>query len=218
MTTGKFISQLSAQIDKLESLVQSLQNSSFHPSNDQYQILVALSLRLSAAATDLPAQIAALKKRRTEWSCTEGEQLIVQAELEWKDLITTTQLKNRGTFAKNIVLFFKGPSDSVVDSAPTKARKQVTRYRCERICTLSPDALISWAVAFIPTIWTANLMSKDTFDYVLEHIEPDDCDDCRVWPPDIYNILRGLGAEEPLRGSLKYHEFLKGKFLLAEKS
>jgi hypothetical protein len=52
-------------------------------------------------------------------------------------------------------------------------------------------------------------MSKDTFDYVFEHIKPDDF---QVWPPNIYNILYGLGAKEPLQRSHKYHEFLKGKF------
>jgi len=64
MTTAEFIEQLTAQISKLESLVRSLPNSSFHPSKDQYQILGVLGLRLSAAAADLPAEIAALKERR----------------------------------------------------------------------------------------------------------------------------------------------------------
>lgn len=215
MTTGKFISQLDAFIKKLESLVQSLQGSSFHPSKDQYQILRSLSLRLTAAATNLPIQIEELKNRRTEPSSKEGKNFIVQAESDRRDLITTTQLKNRGIFAKNITLFFEGQRDSVVDSNATKARKQVTRERCERICSLSPDGVISWAVAFMATMWTANLMSKDTFDYVYEHIEPDDC---QAWPPQIYHILSGLGAEEPLRGCRKYHEFLKGKFYFSEKS
>ncbi|PMD61954.1 uncharacterized protein K444DRAFT_359424, partial [Hyaloscypha bicolor E] len=107
---------------------------------------------------------------------------------------------------RNITYFFDCQRDSVVDSDATKARKQLTRERCERICTLSPDGLITWAVAFMPTMWTANLMSKDTFDYVFEHIEPDSSP---VWPPDIYHILSGLGAEEPLQGSHKYHRFLK---------
>ncbi len=57
----------------------------------------------------------------------------------------------------------------------------------------------------------ANLMSNDTFDYLIEHIEPQDA---IVWPSEIYNILRCLGAEELLRGSHRYHEFLKGKFAL----
>jgi len=52
-------------------------------------------------------------------------------------------------------------------------------------------------------------MSRDTFDYIFDHIEPDDY---KVWPPNIYHILNGLGTEKPLRGSHKYHEFLKGKF------
>jgi hypothetical protein len=55
MTTGEFITQLTTQINKLESLIRGLQGSSFHPSKNQYQILEALSLRLSTATTDLPA-------------------------------------------------------------------------------------------------------------------------------------------------------------------
>ncbi|PMD49859.1 uncharacterized protein K444DRAFT_548268, partial [Hyaloscypha bicolor E] len=97
--------------------------------------------------------------------------------------------------------------DSVIDLDVTKARKQVTRERCERIYSLSPDRLISWVVAFMTTIWIANLILKDTFNYVFEHIEPDEP---LVWPPDIYYILCGLVAKEPLRGSYKYYEFLKG--------
>jgi hypothetical protein len=213
MTTGKFISQLEALIKKLESLVQSLRCSSFHPSKDQYQTFQGLGVRLTACTTNLPIEIEALKNRLAEPSVEEGRNLIVQAQSEKRDLITTAQLKNRVTFSRNITYFFDCQRDSVVDSDVTKARKQLTRERCERICTLSPDALITWAVAFMPTMWTANLMSKDTFDYLFEHIEPDSSP---VWPPDIYHILSGLGAEEPLRGSHKYHRFLKGKFCSRE--
>jgi hypothetical protein len=213
MTTGKFISQLEALIKKLESSVQSLRCSSFHPSKDQYQAFQGLGVRLTACATNLPIEIDALKNRLAEPSVEEGRNLIVQAQSEKRDLITTAQLKNRVTFSRNITYFFDCQRDSVVDSDVTKARKQLTRERCERICTLSPDGLIISAVAFMPTMWTANLMSKDTFDYVFEHIEPDSSP---VWPPDIYHILSGLGAEEPLRGSHKYHRFLKGKFCSRE--
>ena len=41
-------------------------------------------------------------------------------------------------------------------------------------------------------------MSKDIFEYILDHIEPDDC---REWTPDVYELLHGLGAEEPLKDS-----------------
>jgi hypothetical protein len=209
MTTSKFISRLEALIKKLELLVQSLQCSSFHPSKTQYGALADLGLRLTAAADNLPIQVTALQRRRAEPSFKQGSELLAQAQSEIRDLISTGQLKDRIIFGRNITYFFDGQRDSVVDSDVIKTRKQLTRERCERICTLSPDGLISWAVAFMPTIWTANLMSKDTFDYVFEHIEPEDY---HVWPPDIYYILGGLGAEEPLRGSHKYHKFLEGKF------
>jgi hypothetical protein len=106
-------------------------------------------------------------------------------------------------------LFFEGPKDSRIDSETTKGRKKLTRERCERICNLSPDGLISWAVAFAPSLWTANLMSNNTFDCVEEQIEPQSP---MTWPPEVYDILRTLGDEEPLQGSQKYHEFLKGEF------
>jgi hypothetical protein len=73
----------------------------------------------------------------------------------------------------------------------------LTQERCDRICSLSPDGLISWAVAFAPSIRIANLMSNNTFDYVVEHIEPEDP---LVWPSEISGVLSALGDEEPLNG------------------
>jgi hypothetical protein len=215
MATGEFITHLTAQISRVESLAGSPQRSSLHPSNEQYQILEKLSLRLSTAAANLLTEIATLKERRKGPSSAQGERLVAQAELEYKDLLATTTLKNPKLFAKNITLFFRGQSDSIVDSAAVKARKQVTRDRCERICTLNPDGLISWAVALKPSAWEGNYMSRDLFDYVLDHIEPENS---RVWPSEIYKILSGLGAEESLKDSQEYHAFLKSKLLLANKS
>jgi len=215
MKTGDFITQLTAQISKLELLVRSPQNSRFHPSANQYQILGALSLRLSAAAAELPAEIAALKERRLGPSTAQGGQLVAQAEQRFRDLVATARLRKPKIFAKSIILIFKGQSDSILDSNAIKQRKQVTRDRCKRICSLSPDGLISWAVAFKNTTWEGNLMSKDTFEYILDYMETDDC---RVWPPHVYEILNGLGTEEPLKDSRNYHAFLKGKLLLVNKS
>ena len=57
-------------------------------------------------------------------------------------------------------------------------------------------------------------MSRDLFDYVLDHIESENS---RVWPSVIYEILSGLGVEEPLKDSQEYNAFLKSKLLLANK-
>tara|TARA_R110002060_G_scaffold37453_6_gene48611 strand:- start:118 stop:930 length:813 start_codon:yes stop_codon:yes gene_type:complete len=210
MTTSTYVSQLDAISKKVESFIQSLQNAEIHPSKEQYTTFKALSLRLCEASADIPVEIEALKKRQAE-SCEEGRRLISQAQSDRKDLV---HLKNRSVFARNLKLFFGGPQESAIDSDAIKARKKLTRERCERICKLSPDGLISWAMAFAPSLWTANLMSNKTFHCVEELIEPQGP---AVWPPEIYDVLSALGDEDPLRGSQKYHEFLKGKFYLVRK-
>lgn len=90
----------------------------------------------------------------------------------------------------------------------------MTQERCERIRTLSPDRMIAWAVALKPTSWTANLMSKDTFDYIIEHME---LEGIQAWPSQIYEILSGLATEEPLKGCQAYHTFLSGMFWCCNK-
>jgi hypothetical protein len=72
----------------------------------------------------------------------------------------------------------------------------LTQERCERIRDLGPDGVVSWASTFAPSVWTANLMSKDTFDYLVEFIDPEDA---QTWPTEIERVLRTLGDEEPLK-------------------
>jgi hypothetical protein len=51
-------------------------------------------------------------------------------------------------------------------------------------------------------------MLRNIFDYIAEKIEPDDS---QAWPFEIFSILCTLGVEEPLKGFIKYQEFLRGK-------
>lgn len=153
-------------------------------------------------------EIGSLKNRWAE-SCEEGQTLISQAQSVRNDIITGAQLKRRVVFARNIKLFFGGPRHSLIDSSATRARKRLTRERCERICGLRPDGVITWAAAFPPSTWTASSMSNSAFDYVEEHIEqglP------VVWPSEIFEILNDLEVEEPLNLSSKYKGFLEGKY------
>ena len=214
MATCTYILRLKSLAKKVESLIQSLQCATIQPSEDQYQSLRALGARLSKAAANVPSEIDNLHERHAA-ALEEGKKLISQAQSDRRDVIDSGQLKNRSVFGRNIVLFFEGPKDSVIDSKTTKARKELTRDRCQRISSLSPDGLISWAAAFMPTTWIANQMSGGLYDYLLENIEPDEA---QVWPSEIHNIVDSLGAEEPLRGSHKYQEFLKGKSTFSENS
>jgi len=205
MTTTHLVSRLNALAKQTRSLVESLCNTRIHPTKEQYDVLEALGLELSNAATCLPLQINALKSRRTE--SEEGRKLVAQADSAREDLIVTCGLKNHTTFGRNIILFFEGPKGSLLDSETVKARKKLTRERCERISALSPNAVISWAAAFTPSLWTANLMSRNTFDHIIEHMEPEDA---YVWPSEICKILHALGTEEPLQRIKKFRDFVKG--------
>jgi len=196
---------MEALAKQTRSLVESLRNTRIHTTKEQYDILKALGLEISKAATYLPLQVEALQSRHTE--SEEGRKLVAQADSAREDLIATCRLKNRTTFGRNIVLFFEGPKGSPLDSEAVKARKKLTRERCERISGLNPNAVISWAAAFTPSLWTANLMSRNTFDHIMEHIEPEDAS---VWPSEVRQILHALGTEEPLQRLKEYHDFLRG--------
>lgn len=60
--------------------------------------------------------------------------------------------------------------------------------------------------SFTPTAWNANSMSKDTFDSVVEHIEPEEA---QSWPPEISKTLRALSAEESLKRLRDIRNFSK---------
>ena len=49
-------------------------------------------------------------------------------------------------------MIFLGPKNSTFDSEDVKFRKESTRRRCEIIRGLSLDGIISWAIAYAPTL------------------------------------------------------------------
>lgn len=105
---------------------------------------------------------------------------------------------------------FEGPKDSKFDSEDIKLRKESTRKRSELIRGLSPDVVISWAMAFAPTLWGGGSMSLDVFTCLLDNIEPKLV---QTWPPVIQDTLHMLMEDgESLKNSPNYQEFLKGWF------
>ena len=50
-------------------------------------------------------------------------------------------------------------------------------------------------------------MSRNTFDHLVEHMEPLDCS---MLPTEILETLHALGAQDPLQGMTKYQEFVRG--------
>lgn len=210
MATSTFITKLEDGLGLFELLINHLASSHMQPSEDQYHTLKGLSLRLSQSALDFSTGIQAFEKQlnSTEPPSEEARKLLLQGQASREAVISTSQLNKPAIFAKNIKILFDRQTNSIARSSTQQAREKLTRKRCERICTLGPSGVISWALAFTPSAWAPNVLPTSTFEYLLKHITPRDA---QLWPPEIYNLLKGLKAEDPLRGSLTYHEFLEGK-------
>lgn len=111
------------------------------------------------------------------------------------DLLTTGRLRHSAIFRRNISLTFGGQKESIFDSDDTKLRKECTRKRCEIIRGLSPDAVVSWAIAYAPTLWAGGSMASDVFDCLVDDIEPKLA---LTWPSVIKDTLYKLREDETL--------------------
>lgn len=214
MSATIVLSQLKGLLEKTEQLKGRF--SKVYPSNGQWNNLSDLSLKLSEAAKALEDEIRMLKESRTERAWKESEEHRSKAQSCRGDLFAKGRLKQPVIFQRNIVTMFEGPKDSKFDSDDMKFRKESTRKRSELIRGLSPDGVISWAVAFAPTLWGGGSMSSDVFACLLDDVEPNLV---QPWPPVIRDTLYMLMEdEESLKKSTDYQEFLKGWSARSEKT
>jgi hypothetical protein len=174
MTIAAVISRLENLAKQTKTLVESFRTVKIRPTKDQYKTLEVVNLKITEDAINISGEIEALKRRCIESASEKGKKLISEVESARNDLIIIGQFKNRIIFYRNITLFFENLKESTLDSAAIKARKKLIRERCDRICDLSSDRVISWAAAFTPSIWTGNTMLRDTFNYFIEDIKPEE--------------------------------------------
>lgn len=137
-------------------------------------------------------------KRETQVSCTVGK----------GDLLQRDDCHSQQSSGEIFSWYFWGQKTSTFDSEDVKFRKESTRRRCEIIRGLCPDGIISWAIAYAPTLWAGGSMSSDVFDCLVDDIEPELV---QPWPTVIQETLHKLKEdEETLQKSLEYCEVLSG--------
>ncbi|EFY94594.1 hypothetical protein X797_011322 [Metarhizium robertsii] len=205
MSATAVLSQLKSLLEKTQQLKGKL--SKAYPTDDQWDTLSDLSLKLSGASKAVQESIRVLKESRSERAWKESEKHRSKAQASTGDLFAKGRLKQPVIFRRNIVTIFEGPKDSRFDSEDVKFRKESTRKRCELIRRLSPDGIISWALSFAPTLWAGGSMASDVFTCLLDDIEPELL---QTWPLVIRETLHLLlEDEESLRRSPEYDVFLK---------
>ena len=206
MSAAAVVSQLRGLLEKANLLIPKI--SKIYPNEEQWGALGDISKRLTTTATRLENEIRASKESRAERAWKESEKLRSHALACKGELLSNGRLKQPPVFRRNITTIFEGPKDSKFDSEDVKVRKALTRQRCEQIRQLSPSGVISWAMAYAPSLWAAGSMSMEVFTCLLDDIEPDQRP---PWPSIIGETLHMLLADEEfLSASLEYREFLKG--------
>lgn len=206
MSSTVVLSQLRGLTEKAEKLKGKLDKIS--PTDDQWNSLIDSSLHLANAASQLQEKMETLRNSRTKRAWKESEKHRSQARSLSGELFTTGRLKQSAVFRRNIVVIFEGPKTSTFDSDDAKVRKESTRKRCDVIRNLSPDGIVSWAIAYAPTLWAGGAMASDVFDCLTSDIEPDVV---QTWPTVIRETLHKLKDDEAyLRSSLEYGKFLQG--------
>ena len=150
MSATVALSQLTALIEKSEQLRGKFRK--IYPSDQQWNTLGDLGSKLSDVAVKLQEEIRVLKRSRTERAWQESEKHRSHAQLARGDLFAKGRLPQSAVFRRNILMIYLGPKNSTFDSEDVKFRKESTRRRCEIIRGLSPDGIISWAIAYAPTL------------------------------------------------------------------
>lgn len=205
-------SRLQELASEIHSIIKTIRHGRLQFTIEDFNALEIASHGLAKIAASVPDEVHALGKRRIDTVVAEGQKLLSNAETVKAELLATNKLKSRVTFVRNMQLLFVPPKESKLDSPAVKKRKRLTRDRSERIRGLKPDAIIVWAAAFAPSVWDSNVLSRSTFDYVLEFLESDKP---QRWPTFIFDVLRTLGAEEPLQNSDDFRAFLESGLHLA---
>ena len=208
MSIHTAILDLEALARKAEYAMEKFSSMEVQPTREEYHAFESLDLRFSEMVVKFSEKINCFKDVHADWVVSEGKAFRSRAESARTDLMVGGQPKSLATFKRNLLLVFEGPRDSALDSKSVTSRNKQTRTRCTRIRCLSPSGIITWAAAFPPTLWAAGFMKDLAFDYLVEDMESDQT---QAWPVKLREVLHAFGAEEPLKGSSKYLEFIQGK-------
>ena len=199
-TMATLSTQLENLCRRIHIIGDKFRSTKLRPTQAQTKVYHELASTLTQLTGELSDAIVAATPENP--SQERGRELVMHARLN--DILNKTILK------RNLVLIFKGPEESALDSDQVKARKRVTQQRCVQILNLRPEAIFLWANSFAPSLWAPGALSQDIFGYLVEELKSDASG--RL-PLEACSVLRTLGAEEPLSAHPMYEEMVKGRAL-----
>ncbi|KAJ5418099.1 uncharacterized protein N7487_001649 [Penicillium crustosum] len=181
------INQLNSVARDLDALNLAMRDISL--SGTDLQTLETVAANLKDIIVVIEAKAGLRKRPWMEQAWKDSEPYRLKAQSIIATVLSKGRLHNPAVFRRNIKLIYCGSQQSEFDSKDTKWRRGVVQKRCSRIQQLSPDGIVSWAIAYPPTTWGPCFMSNDTFDCLIEDIEPRDR---KKWPDAVCQTLSRL--------------------------
>lgn len=198
MSAGAVLSQFSNLLNHMETLGPKL-SSNIRPNRDQLDEIQKLRERLKSALAGIESHVELLLNKAAP----------TIKERNLANRIRSFQVANQfdpALFRKNLVLIFRGPDESALDTDKVRSRKAKSRARCEKLRAESPHLILRWAMALQPSAWIhRTVMADSTFDFLIGDLKAifDQI------PSRVAESLRCLKDEEPLKPCEQFQEFVE---------
>lgn len=209
MATDITMAQLRSLLTTVDGLTTKFDK--LHPTEEQWKTLCGLANNLLTKVTELHTRVGQARNDSAVKARAETEGLRNDAQ-NTRAMVLSDGLKGRHqrTFRTNITVIFMGPPQNSFQAESQRKRNEVARKRCEELRQLSPDGIISWALAYPASLWAGSArLRPDHFACLAEHIEPD----LPVhWPRDVRETLRLLEVDsKELQSCIPFKTFREGK-------
>jgi len=202
MSAADVLSRLQFLIDKAENMTTIAH--SIRPTDSQCSSSTALCSKLLEIATTLRRIFEEHQKTSAQRAQRKANEHISHAK-KTMDPFLTGKSNSLLRFKRNISSVF---GDSGSASTRDDRRESDNRKRRNILLGLRYEALIWWAAAYPPTLWTSGEMGKDIFNCLVMDAETK-VDEIRMWP--LGRLFYSLDQNE-LQKLKEHKELLRGLF------
>jgi hypothetical protein len=201
MSAGAILLQLSNLVKHTVALGPKL-SSNIRPSKGQLEEIQTLRVELKEATASIEAHVERLLQR----VAPSDKELKLLNRLRFPESVEELSLQLTTILRKNLILIFRGPDVSALDSKEVKWRRDKTRARCEKLREEAPALILRWSITFPPSKWNSpTVMPDSTFNYLVDELK---AEQPSLISSKIVECIDLLKKEEPLKNCKDFQRFI----------
>ncbi|KAI7974035.1 hypothetical protein EIK77_000188 [Talaromyces pinophilus] len=202
MSSNAILTQFSNLLKSMESIGPKM-SSNIRPTRDQLNEFRTLGAQFKTVLASFEGHLELLLRKEAP----SDNDIKLAKRIRSVKKIAQISPSLTTTLRKNIVLIFRGPDESVLDTTRIRYRKAKTRARCEKIRAQSSDLILMWSMSLQTSEWnTPSNMTDNTFDFLIQELKIERFDQI---PPTIIENIQCLKEEEPLKNCESFQKFVK---------